>query len=108
MLHLLYVLVFMVLAVLAVSNLIRNMITLGRDVQRQDAGAWSNRRSSPTPDKAPHPELLDESGRLMDEPLMVMKAMAIEDVRSQLDALFDASPGGASADSSSGDAPEES
>lgn len=107
MLHLLYLLVFMILAVLAVSNLIRNMITLGRDVQRQDAGSWSNRTGSSS-EQAPHPELLDESGRLLDEPLMVMKAMPIEDVRSQLDALFDASPGGASADSSSGEAPEES
>lgn len=106
-LHLLYVLVFMILAVVAVSNLIRNMITLGRDVQRQDSGAWSGSSgSSGSSRSVPHPELLDASGRMTDEPLMVMKAMPIEDVRSQLDALFEASPGGASADSGDGSSEE--
>ncbi|NJN31526.1 MAG: DUF2973 domain-containing protein [Synechococcales cyanobacterium RM1_1_8] len=100
MLHLLYVLVFTVLAVLAVSNLIRNMMTLGRDVQRQDSGAWSSRSGNGAV-KIPHPELLDASGQVVDEPLMVMRALPIEDVRSQLDALYHASPGGSEADSAS-------
>ncbi len=101
MLHLLYVLVFTVLAVVAVSNLIRNMFILGRDMQGQDPSPWSDRPATP-PEKrpTPHPELLDDAGKIVDEPLMVMRAMPIDDVRSQLDALYDASPSGSGADSS--------
>jgi hypothetical protein len=102
-LHLLYVLVFTVLAVLAVSNLIRNMFTLGREMQGQDPSPWNDRPRSNPQGPSPHPELLDASGRLVDEPLMVMRALPIEDLRSQLDALYNASPSGSSADSPSGD-----
>lgn len=103
-LHLLYVLVFTILAVLAVSNLIRNMFTLGREMQGDAPSPWSDNRPSP-PSKAsvPHPELLDEAGKVVDEPLMVMRAMPIDDVRSQLDALYKSSPSGSSSDSSSSD-----
>lgn len=101
-LHLLYVLVFTVLAVVAVSNLIRNMFILGRDMQGQDPSPWSDNKQTPPPAKrpTPHPELLDDAGKVVDEPLMVMRAMPIDDVRSQLDALYDASPSGSGADSS--------
>jgi len=103
-LHLLYVLVFTVLAVLAVSNLIRNMFTLGRDMQGKEPSPWSDNRPSTAPrGPVPHPELLDDSGKILDEPLMVMRAMPIDDVRSQLDALYDASPSGSGADSSPSD-----
>lgn len=102
-LHLLYVLVFTVLAVLAVSNLIRNMFTLGRDMQGQDPSPWSAQPEAARQRPTPHPELLDETGKILDEPLMVMRALPIDDVRSQLDALYDASPSGSSADSSSSD-----
>lgn len=102
-LHLLYVLVFTVLAVFAVSNLIRNMFTLGRDMQGQDSSPWSDRPRSAPKGPTPHPELLDESGKMLDEPLMVMRAMPIDDVRSQLDALYESSPSSSGADSSSSD-----
>lgn len=101
MLHLLYVLVFTVLAVVAVSNLIRNMFTLGRDMQGQDPSPWSDRPTQAARRPTPHPEMLDDAGKVVDEPLMVMRAMPIDDVRSQLDALYNASPSGSGADSSS-------
>jgi hypothetical protein len=41
----------------------------------------------------PHPELLDSSGNLIKEPLLVMRSVNVEDARQQLDALYEASPG---------------
>jgi hypothetical protein len=42
----------------------------------------------------PHPELLDSDGRIINEPLLVMKSMTVEDAREQLDALYKSSPSG--------------
>ncbi|MBW4523954.1 MAG: DUF2973 domain-containing protein [Phormidium tanganyikae FI6-MK23] len=97
MLHLLYILAFTALAFLAVGNLIRNLMALGIDSQRQYPSiARSHNRS------APHPELLDEHGRMINEPLLVMRSMSVEDAREQLDAIYKSSPGGESAQSSDG------
>jgi hypothetical protein len=92
-LHLLYILAFTVLAFLAVGNLVRNLMTLGMESQRQfpnSAGAGYGASQRP----APHPELLDSDGRIINEPLLVMRSMTVEDAREQLDAIFKASPGG--------------
>jgi hypothetical protein len=78
LLHVLYILAFTVLACLAVGNLIRPV----SDYRR--------------PRPVPHPELLDSNGRLIDEPLLVMKSMSVEDAREQLDAIYRSSPGGQS------------
>ncbi|EKQ67976.1 Protein of unknown function (DUF2973) [Leptolyngbyaceae cyanobacterium JSC-12] len=92
-LHLLYIIAFTVLAVLAIANLIRNLISLGIDSQRP----YSNRNSAipqfSSQKTPPHPEFLDESGRLINEPLLVMRSMTVEDAREQLDALYESSPG---------------
>ena len=103
MLHLLYVLAFAILAFLAVASLIRNLITLGFDSQRMRAPTppvTPDQSQSPTSPFFPqnsrsvtHPELLDESGKVIDEPLLVMRSITVEDVREQLDALYKASPG---------------
>ncbi len=95
LLHLLYILAFTVIAFLAVGNLIRNIMTLGLESQRQSApmrgdSAYRSRSS------APHPELLDEDGRMINEPLLVMRSMTVEDAREQLDAIYKSSPGGES------------
>jgi hypothetical protein len=92
-LHLLYILAFTALAFLAVGNLIRNLMTLGVESQRQYPPTVKQNR--PTP----HPELLDEQGRMIDEPLLVMRSMSVEDAREQLDAIYKSSPGGESAQS---------
>lgn len=96
MLHLLYLLVFAVIAFLTVSNLIRSLITVSMDFQRRyipkrNASItrqinWKNAK------KTVHPELLDEIGNPINEPLLVMRSMTVEDARQQLDTLYDLSP----------------
>lgn len=91
MLHLLYILAFTTLAIVAVANLIRSLITLSADTQR----SWSQMPASNNNRYrgVPHPELLDEAGNFVNEPLLVMKSMTVEDARQQLDALYNSSPG---------------
>ena len=93
MLHLIYIVVFTVIALLAVSNLIRSLITLSTETQKlyPPGSNPSNLRSSQSKQKV-HPELLDEQGKIIEEPLMVMRSVSVDDARSRLDALFDASP----------------
>ncbi len=98
MLHLLYIVAFTVLAFLAVGNLLRNLMTLGLDQRRGAAfagggSAAGSTRRSPV---VAHPELLDDQGNVINEPLLVMRSMSVDDARSQLDAIFEASPGGSS------------
>ncbi|ERN41789.1 protein of unknown function (DUF2973) [Rubidibacter lacunae KORDI 51-2] len=87
MLHLLYILAFSIIAFLAVSNLIRSMVSVNSEPQISTA-----RRRPPTPEPI-HPELLDERGRPIDEPLLVMRSVSVEDAREKLDALYENSPG---------------
>ncbi|MBD2579606.1 DUF2973 domain-containing protein [Oscillatoria sp. FACHB-1406] len=89
MLHLLYILAFTVIAFFAIGNLIRSLITLSVESQR--------RYSSPSPFSSqhrtvPHPELLDERGNPINEPLLVVRSESVEDARARLDALYNASP----------------
>lgn len=90
MLHALYIIAFAVLSVLAVSNLIRNIMLFGTDARR----APRNRGFGDGPENSsmrstPHPEMLDEEGQVLDEPLLVMKSISLEDAREQLDALYE-------------------
>ncbi|MBF2029130.1 MAG: DUF2973 domain-containing protein [Oscillatoriales cyanobacterium C42_A2020_001] len=104
-LHLLYIIAFTVLAVLAIANLIRNLISLGIESQRP----YSNQNTPPTPFSSrhtpPHPEFLDASGKLINEPLLVMRSMTVEDAREQLDALYESSPGPTNLNSESREEP---
>ncbi|TAE58488.1 MAG: DUF2973 domain-containing protein [Nostocales cyanobacterium] len=99
MLHLLYILAFTVLAFIAVSNLIRNLVMFSFDRERPypskspagnkgNFGYYGARRQS-----VPHPELLDNTGNLIKEPLLVMRSINVDDAREQLDALYESSPG---------------
>ncbi|NCJ08584.1 DUF2973 domain-containing protein [Synechococcales cyanobacterium C] len=90
MLQLLYILAFTILAFLAIGNLIRNLITIGRDSHK----LHSRPQDSITSRARMHPELLDDTGRIIDEPLLVMRSMTMEDAREQLDSLYNQSPGG--------------
>lgn len=104
-LHTLYILAFTIIAFLAVGNLIRSMLTLGLESQREfskltnatepQGSAPKSRQPMPT-----HPEMLDENGRVINEPLLVMRSMSVEDAREQLDAIYRSSPGGESSNSS--------
>lgn len=94
MLQFLYMLAFIVLAVLSVGNLLRNVYSVGFLSQRDynlplAPPAYPEDAAQPVP----HPELLDESGKVIDEPLLVMRSMSVEDAREQLDALYHQSPG---------------
>lgn len=94
MLHLLYIIAFTTLAVIAVANLIRNLVTLGIDSQRfypPSRGHGNSGNTSRQP--VPHPEFLDDSGNVINEPLLVMRSMTVEDARERLDALYESSPG---------------
>lgn len=102
MLHLLYLVAFTVIAFLAIGNLIRSLLTISMDAQRRyspagrSQGHWG---SSPIPSGSskfkavPHPELLDDRGNPINEPLLVMRSITVEDARQKLDALFNSSPG---------------
>lgn len=90
-LHFLYIIAFTILAVLAIANLIRNMISLGTDTQRSARHQRSPFASQYAP--PPHPEFLDNQGRVIHEPLLVMRSMTVDDAREQLDAIYESSPG---------------
>lgn len=90
MFHALYILAFVVLAVLALGNLIRNMMVLGADARRDPRPPSGGSRQSQN-QRTPHPEMLDESGKVTREPLLVMRSISVDDAREKLDALYEAS-----------------
>ena len=101
MLHMLYILAFTFIAFIAISNLIRSLITLSVDSQRlyPSANQSSTKGKSfgvnanpQTSGSVLHPELLDDNGKPINEPLLVMRSVTVEDAREQLDALYNASP----------------
>lgn len=93
MLHLVYILVFTVIALLAVSNLIRSLITLSTDTQKFYPPNYNGSNSHQVRQgREVHPELLDDQGKIIEEPLLVMRSVSVDDARSKLDALYEASP----------------
>lgn len=91
MLHLLYILAFTILAFLAVRNLIHSLVTVGMESQRSPISRSSNPSSRYPQASVPHPELLDEYGNIVKEPLLVMRSLSVQDTRSQLDSLYNSS-----------------
>ncbi len=86
MLHLVYILAFTIIAFMAISNLIRSLLSVGMDSQRRYV-------ANPKQTLATlHPELLDETGKPINEPLLVVRSVSVEDARQQLDALYNSSP----------------
>lgn len=92
-LHLIYILAFSILALLAVSNLIRNLLMFSSERDRTYTAASASNRGNFSPQRVPHPEFLDNAGNLIKEPLLVMRSIDVEDAREHLDALYEASPG---------------
>jgi len=93
MLQLLYILAFTFLAFIAVGNLIRNLLAFGNEARqptRSDRPMLNRLRP------IPHPEMLDEAGKVVQEPLLVMRSIGIDDMRDRLDAIYDSSPGNSS------------
>jgi hypothetical protein len=93
MLQLLYILAFTFLAFVAVGNLIRNLLTFGNEARRP---VRSNPSGVKRPRSVPHPEMLDDAGQVVQEPLLVMRSIGIDDMRDRLDAIYDSSPGNSS------------
>lgn len=92
MLHALYIVAFTILTVLAISNLIRNLMLFGADARREPGNPFAKGRGSDEGSRpTPHPEMIDEAGRVVDEPLLVMRSISLEDAREQLDALYEGS-----------------
>ncbi len=87
MLHILYIIAFTVIAFLAISNLIRSLINVSYDSTRKYP------RPQTRESRVTHPELIDDQGRIIKEPLLVMRSVSVEDAREKLDALYNASPG---------------
>ncbi len=99
MLHIVYILAFTCIAFLAVSNLIRSLISLSAETQKFYPPNYSASKPNPSngdrsiAKQTIHPELLDEGGKVIEEPLLVMRSVSVEDARQQLDALYNSSPG---------------
>lgn len=87
----LYIIAFAILAVLAIGNLLRNLFTLGAESRRSYRDFPQS--SADRPNIPAHPELLDDDGRVIDEPLLVMRSMSMDDAREHLDSLYRQSPG---------------
>lgn len=96
-LHLLYLLAFTLLAFIAVGNLIRNILRLGRDAGRNPATMTDSPNPMPRSQFVGpiHPEMLDDRGQPIREPLLVMKSISLEDARDRLKSLYEASPSAA-------------
>jgi hypothetical protein len=100
MLHVVYILAFTIVAFLALGNLIRSLISLSSDTQRYYPPANPNSpknksrfdRVNCANSSVSHPELLDKNGKIIEEPLLVMRSVSVEDARQQLDSIFKASP----------------
>jgi len=88
MLQLLYILAFTFLAFVAVGNLIRNLISFGQEAQKPLQPMPQSK-----PQITPHPEMFDEAGKVVQEPLLVMRSIGLDDMRDRLDAIYKSSPG---------------
>ena len=95
-LQILYMLAFVGIAFLAIGNLIRSVLTLGMESTRPVVPKGMRSSSDGLRQSPQHPEMLDENGRVINEPLLVMRSMTVEDARERLDAIYRSSPGGES------------
>ena len=90
MLQIIYSLAFTVLAFFAIGNLIRNLMQFSMEAPHPRTP--SRKRSASAIRTVPHPELFDDRGQPIDEPLLVMRSISVDDAREKLDALYNASP----------------
>lgn len=101
-LQVIYLLAFAVIAVLAIGNLVRSMVALGMESQGQEPPNWASpygpsRQATTGRKRSPqHPEMLDEKGQVINEPLLVMRSLSMDDARERLDAIYRSSSGGES------------
>ncbi|MBV5261087.1 DUF2973 domain-containing protein [Synechococcus moorigangaii CMS01] len=95
MFHFLFVLAFGIIATIAAVNLVRSFMMLSNETRVYPN--FQSNRPSPQPQRprpTPHPEMLDELGQPINEPLLVVRSLDVEDARQRLDNLYNASPNG--------------
>ncbi|AFZ33681.1 hypothetical protein Sta7437_0059 [Stanieria cyanosphaera PCC 7437] len=100
MLQLIYIFAFTIVAFLAIANLIRSLINLSSESQRlypnnvsaQNSQSKGQTKTNQVAKKPLHPELLDAQGKIINEPLLVMRSVSVEDARQQLDSIYNSSP----------------
>lgn len=92
MFHFLFILAFGTIAAIAVINLIRSFMMLSSETRVYPNFQSNMPAQPPRPKITPHPEMLDESGRPISEPLLVVRSLDVEDARQRLDNLYNASP----------------
>ena len=92
--HVVYIIAFAVLAIMAIANLVRNLMVLGGNARNpQSARPYGGSQRTTEGDRPmPHPELLDQDGQVIREPLLVMRSISVKDAREQLDALYNGIP----------------
>ncbi|MBW4459311.1 MAG: DUF2973 domain-containing protein [Nodosilinea sp. WJT8-NPBG4] len=87
--HVVYIIAFAVLAIMAIANLVRNLILLGGNARNpQSSKTYGGQQNASGDRPMPHPELLDQDGQVIREPLLVMRSISVKDAREQLDALY--------------------
>ncbi|MFZ4674426.1 MAG: DUF2973 domain-containing protein [Nodosilinea sp.] len=94
--HVVYIIAFAGLAILAIANLVRNLVVLGSNARNPQASRsygggqqpQGYGRAADGSRPVPHPELLDQDGQVIREPLLVMRSISVKDAREQLDALY--------------------
>ena len=87
--HVVYIIAFAVLAIMAIANLVRNLILLGGNARNpQSPRSYGGQQNASGDRPMPHPELLDQDGQVIREPLLVMRSISVKDAREQLDALY--------------------
>jgi len=96
MLQLIYIIAFTIIASLTITNLIRSLISVSLESTRRYANKPLNHQSGQT--GVTHPELFDDQGQPINEPLLVIRSVNVEDAREQLDRLYLSSPGGSPED----------
>ncbi|MGF1520545.1 MAG: DUF2973 domain-containing protein [Nodosilinea sp.] len=92
--HVVYIIAFAGLAIMAIANLVRNLMVLGGNARNpQSARPYGGSQQIIPGDRPmPHPELLDQDGQVIREPLLVMRSISVKDAREQLDALYNGIP----------------
>ncbi len=86
--HVVYIIAFAVLAIMAIANLVRNLILLGGNARNPQPRTYGGQQNALGDRPMPHPELLDQDGQVIREPLLVMRSISVKDAREQLDALY--------------------